>query len=119
MFSVTGKAYKAAFHNRGRSQILLTGLLQLDDEWRQFRIKDISTTGLKGNGILDLPAGMDVQVRIRNSEPIAASVVWANGSLFGLRFVHPIIPEEFRTHITGEYTLPSKPENPIGPRRPV
>ncbi|NVD45302.1 PilZ domain-containing protein [Qipengyuania atrilutea] len=97
----------------------MTGLLQLDDEWRAFRIKDISTTGLKGNGILDLPVGMDVQVRIRDSEPIAASIVWSNGSLFGLSFAHPIIPEEFRTRITGSYNPPSGSKKPAPPRRPV
>ncbi|MXO87099.1 hypothetical protein GRI38_13785 [Altererythrobacter aurantiacus] len=109
MVPIFGKTFSALFHDRGRSQILLTGLLKLDDEWRSFRIKDISATGLKGKGILDLPPDMVVEVRIRESEPIAAEIVWSDGRLFGLRFTYPINPEEFRTRITGSYALPGRP----------
>ena len=105
--------------DRGRSRILLTGHLCLEGEWRPFRVKDLSATGLKGNGIDELPAGIEVKVRVRESEPIVSRVIWSDGRLFGLQFKHPIIPEKFRTKITGSYVAPKEPEKPKPIRRPV
>lgn len=116
MFPITGKTFSALFHNRGRSQILATGKLRLDDEWRTFRIKDISATGLKGIGIIDLPCDLNVEVQIKDHEPIAAKVVWSEDRMFGLLFTFPINPHDYRTTVSGTYAMPRKP---VARRRPV
>ena len=95
--------------DRGRRQILLRGMLEIDGEWKPFRVKDISATGLKGCGIDDMPERAEVQIRIRESQPFSAEVVWSKDNLFGLCFRSSIEPEDFQTSITGCYRAPVPP----------
>ena len=106
-------------HDRGRTQILLTGELYLKEEWHPFKVKDISTRGVKGHGIPNLPSNVQVQVCIRGSEPLAARIVWSDEMLFGLQFEVAINPRRFQTVITGSYSPLKELDEPQPIKRPV
>jgi len=79
--------------NRQRSSLLLVGTLRLSEgAAEEFKIRNLSATGLMGE--MDAPPGCGetVSVEVGQLGPLAATVVWLRQRRFGLEFESEIDP---------------------------
>lgn len=91
--------------DRGRSRIMLKATLRLADYVleTEFRVVDVSRTGLKGRGIPHLRSGIAADVLLRNIGWVSCQIAWVNQDVFGLKFAEEINPDNLKTTITGAY----------------
>lgn len=91
--------------DRGRSRIMLKATLRLTEYVfeTEFRVVDVSRSGLKGRGIPHLQPGIVADVLLRNFGWISCQIAWVNQDVFGLKFAEEINPDNLKTTITGAY----------------
>jgi len=98
--------------NRQRNSLLLVGTLcQSDGAREEFKIRNLSASGLMGE--MDAPPGCGetVSVEVGQLGPIPATVIWLRQRRFGLEFGSEIDPASAYRPIGGS-PKPFKPSAP-------
>lgn len=101
---------------RGRQSILISARLRLQDqdEFRAVLLKDVSANGAKVKSEAGLSLDSGVHIDLPNIGVVAATVIWVQSGIAGLRFELPIEPEALRTPVSGHYKRPpSSPEKSV------
>lgn len=75
------------------------------------RVRDLSTGGVRIDQAEALTAGATVLVTVGALEAVGATVVWVHEGSAGLKFAHPINPDDARA----KTAIPSRP--PAAPAR--
>ena len=102
-----------------------TILRDTDGEEISVRLRNLSATGFGGAGDKPLVVGHKITAELDGIGPVDGTVVWAEGTSFGIEFDEPIEPEAL-THKHRElasmptpYTVPGRFKPPSGEfRRP-
>jgi len=91
-------AEPAEHRRHDRDSLLLRATLRLGHGYENFdfRVRNLSATGLMGEGPFTIVAGTPVVVELRNLGWIAATVAWSLDNRFGLAFHEEIDPHAVR-----------------------
>lgn len=86
-----------------RASLLITGELRTETGTHyQFKVRNISATGLLGELEATLTTGETVHVTVGDKLQIVATVAWTCAPRFGLQFDHPIDPSSARRRLAYE-----------------
>jgi hypothetical protein len=69
--------------------------------WHTRRITDLSITGFRLAWAPEMKVGVRMWIRVAGLEPLAARIIWRNGSQAGCEFLVPLNPYVFE-HVVRE-----------------
>lgn len=84
-----------------RDSVFLQAHIRATDgtESAEFKVRNISETGMMAEGPIAFDPGRTLMVELRNIGVVRGQVIWTAGRRFGLLFETPIDPKAARVHI--------------------
>jgi len=91
-----------------RDSVFLHAMVSSNTASVQFRVRNISSSGLMAEGPLTFDQGDEVDVDLRNIGRIHGKVVWIDEGRFGMAFDRSIDPKQARKPVGGGRSSPSR-----------
>lgn len=109
----------SAIDTRGVSRdslFLMADISVEGGEPERVKVRNLSDTGMMGDGPIAAARGKQVTVELRNIGPVGGKVAWARGNRFGVAFDRMIESKRARVPLTsGEERAPIYARPAVGP----